>query len=123
LGEATAFTGDLVELGTDSALATGVMPAKTGTSIPILAVWAISETVNALASFVVPVFWRGGSNDSVIAESLIGANAVIRRRVSKAPCVCKSIKTIGEFDANTKVYIPSLVSRASLGGNDAETQA
>jgi len=123
LGEATAFTGDLVELGTDSALATGVVPANAGTSIPILTVWAIGKTVNALASFVVPVFWRGGSNDSVIAESLIGANTVIRRRVSEAPCVCKSIKTIGELDANTKVYIPSLVSRASLGGDDAETQA
>lgn len=123
MGEATAFTGDLVELRTDSALATGVVPAKTGTSVPILAIRAIGETVNALASFVVPVFWRGGSNDSVIAESLVGANTVIRRRVSETPCACKSIKAIGELDANTKVHIPSLVSRASLGSDDAETLA
>lgn len=53
--EAAAFTSDLIELGADGALTAGVVPAKTGIGVSILAFWAISEAVNALTSCMIPV--------------------------------------------------------------------
>lgn len=84
--QADAFASDLVELRADRALTAFFIAAKPGDCVSVLAFRALGEAVSALAGRMVPVARRGGGNDSRIAGSWVGADAVVTHRLTVAPC-------------------------------------